>query len=74
MKMNGMIGSLVKMAMRAGMDVLNRKSRQTPTRTAAKGGAKGGKPAAAEKKLQNSARDTAKRARQAAKITRRLGK
>jgi len=70
MKMNGMIGSLVKMAMRAGMDALSRKSRQAPTKTSAKGG----KPAAAEKKLQNAARDTAKRARQAAKITRRLGK
>lgn len=66
MNMNGMIGKLVNMVMRAGMDTLNRKMKTTP--------AKGTKPAAGSKQVQNSARSAAKRARQAAKITRRLGK
>ena len=66
MKMNGMIGSLIKMVMRAGADALGRKTKTTP--------AKGTKPSAGVKKVQNSARDSAKRARQAAKVTRRLGK
>lgn len=81
MNMNGMLGRLINMAMRQAVRLLGRRLNPRPARRPKSAGAKshsakGGvqRTAAADKHLQSSAREAAKRARQAAKITRRLGK
>jgi hypothetical protein len=81
MNMNGTLGRLITMAMRELTRLLGRRFNPRPARSGKSAndksrGVKGGahRTAAADKHLQSSAREAAKRARQAAKITRRLGK
>ena len=77
MNMNGIVNMILRMVMRRAMSKgIGMATRGLPrqNRTTVAGGEDGAPRTEAERKLERDARKTAKTARQAARITRRLGR